>query len=471
MFKLKLNNYRGFLNQEFDFSRVNILIGENSAGKSSIFKFLMALKQSLRSPNNKDSNLTLSGEDVDLGNYKETIYNHEIDRNLSFSFEFGEDYHSFFSSVFIEEPNEINNLPEHTAQSKIVLNFELTNDLSSHKNIIFSISNEILGTIKFVFPQDENIAEQDIYLIGRSPKCELIFESKHFNQTFELKEIEYQKEAFLTIVSGELENSITKYSNLEEIKHYELYKHIAYLLMSQNYLQKQLSRFEYVNPLLHNKVERIYLVGDKKNIRQVKNFRDLIDIFEFSPKETLKTGLTNFLVNLGLFDNFSIKKEGSAREFRVNINGIDSNILDVGFGVSLQIPIFAQALLSENAHRITAADKKIVYEDKGETLLIEQPEVHLHPALQAKFMETLLSIGNNNVYFIETHSEHIIRMLQVMVKTKKISSDAISIHYFKKEGTEMQKSEHKIEFDGVLMPNFPKGFYDVSYNLALNLMD
>ncbi len=469
MFKLKLNNFRGFLNQEFDFSRVNILIGENSAGKSSIFKFLLALKQSLRSRNDRASNLTLSGEYVDLGNYKETIYNHEIDRNLFFSFEFGENYHRFFSNR-LPKGHKFNNFLENIAQSKTVLNFELSKNLSYHKNIIFSINNETVGTIKFVFPQDENIAEQDIYLIGESPKCELIFESKYFNQVFELKEVEYEKQAFLTLINGSLKNSIAKYSNLEEAQQVELHNQLAYLLTSQNFLQRQLIRLEYVNPLLDDKAERMYsFISEPKRIQQIKNIRDLIEFLEApTTNEIFKTDLTNFLKKLGLLDDFYIKKEGPTREFRVIINGMDSNILDVGFGVSLQIPIFAQALFLESI-KITTIDKdqKKVDTEEGKTLLIEQPEIHLHPALQAKFMETLLSIGSNNVYFIETHSEHIVRRLQVMVKNGGIASNDISIHYFK----EMQKSEHKINSEtGKLRPNFPKGFYDVSYDLGFQLM-
>ena len=60
MFKLTLNNYRGFLKEEFDFSRINILIGENSSGKSSLLKLLLSFKESMENPNDKEINLSLS---------------------------------------------------------------------------------------------------------------------------------------------------------------------------------------------------------------------------------------------------------------------------------------------------------------------------------------------------------------------------------------------------------------------------
>jgi predicted ATPase len=112
------------------------------------------------------------------------------------------------------------------------------------------------------------------------------------------------------------------------------------------------------------------------------------------------------------------------------------------------------------------------YTRKGQTILIEQPEVHLHPTLQAKFIETLLGIGNKNVYFIETHSEHIVRKLQVLVKEKKfkLKPEDITIHYFKREPTKFEVTEHKILENGKLSPSFPQGFFDASYSLVKQLL-
>ena len=45
MFSLKIDSFRGYENQEFKFSKYNILIGENSGGKTSLIKMLMLLKQ------------------------------------------------------------------------------------------------------------------------------------------------------------------------------------------------------------------------------------------------------------------------------------------------------------------------------------------------------------------------------------------------------------------------------------------
>jgi len=161
MFKVRVKNFRGFEDETFDFSRINILIGENSAGKSSILKFLLALKQSLQMPYSQDYNLTLSGNEADLGNYYETIYNHETERNLGFAFEFGEDYRKEYAEAMIngikrndsihkEKDIKIINEIASKITSSVIVEYEMNQDLSNHLNIKTEFYNQELGNIKLV---------------------------------------------------------------------------------------------------------------------------------------------------------------------------------------------------------------------------------------------------------------------------------------------------------------------------------
>lgn len=491
MFTIKFNNYRGFKNEEFKFSRINILIGENSAGKSSIFKFLLALKQSLRSPNNKESNLSFSSEDTDLGSYRDVIANHDIKKKLLFSFTFNNDYFEYFLNYMLGPADEelpdsfekrdsfIGSFFQGISQEKTTAEFTLSSDLSEHKNISTIIYNEKIGELNFSFKEYlNNEVGQDIYLLDNKPICTVIFKSYFYKKTFIFDEIEYEKQAFLTIIDGgSLREQIEKQFKDEEFS--RLYWHIAFLLVAQNFTQLKLSILDYINPILSEPAKRIYIKGDQRNTNRIRNIKDLVDFL--SNKKThpsFKKDLSKILSTFGIADSIDLKQQndGFTNELRLTQNGLENNIKDVGFGVSLQIPIFAQALISENnvPTRNLLTKRHSNFYGKGEILLIEQPEVHLHPSLQAKFIDTLLQIGNNNVYFIETHSEHIIRMLQLLVKERKynLNSEDIAIYYLKKDGKRMISTFHKIDSKtGKLTPNFPKGFYDVSYNLTFKLME
>ena len=104
--------------------------------------------------------------------------------------------------------------------------------------------------------------------------------------------------------------------------------------------------------------------------------------------------------------------------------------------------------------------------------MIEQPEVHLHPKLHAKLIEALVKLSTNTTYFIETHSEHIIRKLQVLVKDKsnELTEDDVSIHYFVRRKEQSEITQHRINKVGILSPKFPSGFFDNSYLLSKELL-
>ena len=103
-------------------------------------------------------------------------------------------------------------------------------------------------------------------------------------------------------------------------------------------------------------------------------------------------------------------------------------------------------------------------------MIIEQPEIHLHPALQAKFIEELVKNSGSTSFFIETHSEQKIKKMQVLCKLKKVKPEDVSIFYFKNENGAFHVSEHKIESSGAITPSFPKGFFDASFLLSMELM-
>lgn len=146
-------------------------------------------------------------------------------------------------------------------------------------------------------------------------------------------------------------------------------------------------------------------------------------------------------------------------ELRAKIKDFWSNITDVGYGLSLQLPILFRTIIAG-----IVSEKKI--------LIIEQPEVHLHPQLQAKFIETIIKFGGNSIFFIETHSEHIVRKLQSIIKNEKygLKPSDVTIYYFKREKDGSKISEHKILENGKLSMNFPQGFFDTSYSLAKELL-
>ncbi|MCY7362642.1 MAG: DUF3696 domain-containing protein [Ignavibacteria bacterium] len=111
-------------------------------------------------------------------------------------------------------------------------------------------------------------------------------------------------------------------------------------------------------------------------------------------------------------------------------------------------------------------------EDLLNTLLIEQPELHLHPKLQSKlaelFSETIKNSDNN--MFIETHSEHLIRKIQVLIANGELDMDKVSVMYFDNNEGSTKIKKMEIEENGFFKEPWPYGFFDDSANLSWELL-
>lgn len=461
--KFNINNFRNFDNQDLEFSRVNILIGENSGGKSSLLKFLLSLKQTIDSP--LESNLKLRGDYTDLGNYQEVIKDKIKSKKLSFSYSDKQKYLEFFLKFVNKFEKE-----DEDAETKIIINllnsveklnastdikFTLSSILNNHKNISTEISNEAFGNIKISSKKIETYDNQrelssNIYIEFDDCKLEIVDCLTYKEGFFTLFEADIRKR----ILAQDIPNPLATY-----------YK-VIFLLIFQNYFMEFIDGFRFVNPI-GNSPKRLYFQEDKKSNYKLIDIEKFINILgdpSLSDRDfNNKINLLNKVINKsGIAEEVEIikNKELPVLALNVKTRGFWANITDVGYGVSLQLPILFQAILSEKFTNIR------------ETLLIEQPEVHLHPSLQSKFIDTLLSIGNRNKYFIETHSEHIIRKLQVLIKNKEynLKPEDVTIHYFKRGENKFEITKHKINSNGRLEPNFPNGFFDNTYNLVKELL-
>lgn len=106
--------------------------------------------------------------------------------------------------------------------------------------------------------------------------------------------------------------------------------------------------------------------------------------------------------------------------------------------------------------------------NEGDVLMIENPEIHLHPAAQSRLGEFFSRIIKGGIQLlIETHSENLIEKLQYQIYSNEISSEDIIIYY--KQGVEDSFLKINIESNGKLSPDFPEGFFDASLNDLLEI--
>lgn len=117
----------------------------------------------------------------------------------------------------------------------------------------------------------------------------------------------------------------------------------------------------------------------------------------------------------------------------------------VGFGLTQVFPIVVAGVCAS----------------KGNLLMIENPEVHLHPsgqALMGEFLAQLASVGVQVI--VESHSDHLLNGIRRSVKNQKLDSNAVSLYFFKQRNeNDSQVMEAKLKDDGRIV-DWPDGFFD-----------
>ena len=142
-------------------------------------------------------------------------------------------------------------------------------------------------------------------------------------------------------------------------------------------------------------------------------------------------------------DLFEMRLIDTRRKEPVNVA-----LPDVGYGISQLLPFVVQSLVSEE-----------------QIISIEQPEVHVHPRLQADLGDLLAkAIESDNQFIVETHSEHLVLRLQRLVREKEIKPEDISIIYVSRgpEGAEVQRLH--LDEKGYFINDWPGGFFPERLN-------
>lgn len=145
------------------------------------------------------------------------------------------------------------------------------------------------------------------------------------------------------------------------------------------------------------------------------------------------------------------------------------NLADVGYGYSQVLPILTKIWHSDYRSRYPKRKLKLYGAGVDETmLLMEQPELHLHPALQAKVADAMVNYvvsNGENVskkrLVVETHSQTIINRIGRRVGEGKINPADINIVLFQKDKDGRNSIIRQISYnENGQLADWPWGFFD-----------
>ncbi|MFW6189914.1 MAG: DUF3696 domain-containing protein [Planctomycetota bacterium] len=194
------------------------------------------------------------------------------------------------------------------------------------------------------------------------------------------------------------------------------------------------------------KGEYVAAVLENFKTRQVEFVNPREDTME---KGRLTEAACVWLEHMGMLEEVSTRARGKlGLELSVRQVDVDKelDLTNVGVGVSQVLPILVMGLLA----------------DKGQVLIFEQPEIHLHPKVQSilgDFFLSLMRCGKQCI--IETHSEYLVKRLRLRVAEDVDGSvlDNLAVYFVEKTQGVSQYRPVDIAENGKIR-EWPKGFFD-----------
>lgn len=494
---------------------LTILVGKNSCGKSTWLRSFPLLSQTLQTDTNEPI-LWYDRNMVDFGSFEESLSkfkNSGETQDINFTFEVTstrviKPFFPYFPSSQKEYSILISKYIDKSSLTKEIIDiFDYSIEVNLKKKIIivkiedigFEESFAILGRIGKGFFLPTLLGQKDeknpslFHNVMKNKLIEFIRPKLHKSTSTDT--IERSLRGFHLSSINDFDDQLQKQAN--EVKTHGLKNFYNNLLNNKNSKNKFISLFilSSIDPILEIETRELrsfydnltYIAPVRASAERYYRIQGLainkidplginVPLYLYDLKQKRKKDYNNWTEwtrqNFGL--EFDIEANfGHISLFFVDVDTqVKYNLSDVGFGYSQILPILINLWDAQNYDRNQLRFHNIPYRKRTKTITktitIEQPELHLHPAMQAKlikvFFNTIVYAKENDIdlrIIIETHSETMINYLGRIVADCGIDGveELINILIFNPETPE----KSNISISGFnkqgYLKNWPIGFF------------
>lgn len=466
---ISINNFKAFSTwQEIKLAPITLIYGPNSSGKSSIIHALMLLKQSITRPS-QQGGLVSNGEYVDLGDFFSMVHGHDPSKDIGFKISYvpakkrthGFSLGQMFGTSHLREYTFDYGYSGSTDKGKyggftflknISMKVKNTSDKAEVFEVDFvsglagkdseSLEKRVAASKTFKLNGSESRNAMLSFLGKKSGSKNSTKSEKLLDQTLDVldfkSDLNFATPSLVSFeskvkISPDINSFITLNITLSELA---------------NDLKQKFGSITYLGPL-RSHPSRFYAPrGDQdesvgKLGENVARF-----IYEKSPDITheINTWFKSFEIPY-ILSAASIGNEVSGPVICLQLEDLRTRVVvgpsDVGFGIGQILPVIVEGIVKSDS-----------------VICVEQPEIHLHPRLQAHLANFIVDTSSKNQWIIETHSEALILRLQNLIRGKKVSPKDISIVYVDPTETGGNIIHIPLDEDGDFKDEWPEGFFD-----------
>ncbi len=240
----------------------------------------------------------------------------------------------------------------------------------------------------------------------------------------------------------------------------DFYRDTGYLRLLEFMLEWKLSQLYYLGPLREYPRRQYTWGGERPSNVGLKGElvvpaliagknQKVYDSDRKTKLNGLQSRVAQWLVELDLAFDFKVQPLYSGSnlynvKLRRNQTSPEVLITDVGIGVSQILPVLVLCY----------------YVPEGSTIILEQPELHLHPLVQAGLADVFIDvIKRRNVQIVvESHSEHLLRRLQLRLAQEEIVPEDTALYFCQMHDGESLLTELNVDMFGNIR-NWPKDFF------------
>lgn len=496
---VRLRNFRGLADTGMVILKpITLLVGANSSGKSSFLRMFPLFKQSVSAKT--IGPLLWYGNEVDFGTFDTTLKKGESQMIISFYWEELNAYrriyhdnktaiHNIMLTVVLEKEDDDASINQFEIRfGDNIIRASRHPNSSTCEVEVNGISAREYGVEHVMMAPADRVLLPDIYMIGKTwssfystPENLILQLQKKLQQT---SLAEYAKK-FSTNIYAQIECSSKK----------EMAKQILQLLEIESIDPELLILEESFNDFLNfyicssvrsisDKIDSV-IADDFSSSFYIKPFRasaeryyrwqnlnvNALDsdghnmamfVANMYKKEKTKARFKKWTKDLFKFELDVRNPEGHLSLSIKEEDGEEYNIADKGFGYSQILPIIL--ILWQVYERVT----NITRTARGTAIVtIEQPELHLHPRLQAKLMDAFIVVlneankkGANLKFIIETHSQNMINRLGMKIARKEYDASDATVLLFHEPKAEKPSPQVATYDNEGFLSNWPVGFFD-----------